>query len=188
MWLQPSRPAAVGRLPGHLPQRYPPGKSARAVRLRVDERPIRFQDRIQGPKCENLAETSGDFVIWRADDLPAYQLAVVTDDVFQGVNEVVRGYDLIGSTARQIHVAHCLGLPVPAYAHHPVVVSPDRQKLSKRLSSDPIVSEPRAQTLARALRFLGQPCPDNLPFQALWSWAVNNWRLDRVPAVPRAEA
>jgi glutamyl-Q tRNA(Asp) synthetase len=102
------------------------------------------------------------------------------------VTEVVRGHDLIGSTARQIHVARCLDLSVPSYAHHPVVMAPEGQKLSKRMESDPIVTQPRSLALFRALRFLGQPCPDGLTFRALWSWAVNNWRLDRVPAVPRA--
>ena len=177
---------ASGVYPGTCRDGLGPEKHPRAVRLRVEDRPLTFSDRIQGDICENLAESSGDFVIWRADDLPAYQLAVVVDDAFQGVTEVVRGHDLIGSTARQIHVARCLDLSVPSYAHHPVVMAPEGQKLSKRMESDPIVTQPRSLALFRALRFLGQPCPDGLTFWALWSWAVNNWRLDRVPAVPRA--
>lgn len=177
-----------GIYPGTCRNGIPPGKSPRAIRLRVNSRPVCFDDQIQGKISENLLETVGDFVIWRADDLPAYQLAVVVDDASQEVSEVVRGFDLLGSTARQVHVANCLGLAIPEYAHHPVVISPDRQKLSKRLQSDPIVSLPRRQTLARALRFLGQPCPENLDLQDLWAWALAHWDLSRVPRVGQAEA
>ncbi len=177
-----------GVYPGTCRNGLPPGRQPRAVRLRVGDDPVTFEDRIQGVVSEDLAESVGDFVIWRADDLPAYQLAVVVDDAFQGVTEVVRGHDLLGSTARQVHVATCLDLPVPTYAHHPVVVAPDRQKLSKRLNSDPIVTEPRAETLTKALRFLGQPCPGGMGLARLWSWALAHWDLDRVPRITDAEA
>ena len=136
---------------------------------------------IQGRVEEQLAETSGDFVIWRADGLPAYQLAVVVDDADQGVTEVVRGHDLLGSTARQVHVARCLGLAPPAYAHHPVALGADRQKLSKRFDSDPVAQLPPSETLAKVLRFLGQGCPPGLELGELWSWALDNWRLEHVP-------
>lgn len=177
-----------GVYPGTCRNSIPRGKSPRAIRLRVNSQPVCFDDQIQGKQCENLLETVGDFVIWRADDLPAYQLAVVVDDASQAVSEVVRGFDLLGSTARQVHVANCLGLAIPEYAHHPVVISPDRQKLSKRLQSDPILSLSRRQTLTGALRFLGQACPDNLELQELWTWALAHWDLSRVPRVSQAEA
>lgn len=177
-----------GIYPGNCRNGIPSGKSPRAIRLRVDDETVCFNDQIQGKNCENLLETVGDFVIWRADDLPAYQLAVVVDDACQGVSEVVRGFDLLGSTARQVHVANCMELAIPEYAHHPVVISPDQQKLSKRLQSDPIISSSPRQTLARALRFLGQPCPDNLDLQDLWSWSLEHWDLSRVPRVQQAEA
>lgn len=174
---------ASGTYPGTCRNGIPKGKSPRAVRLRVDSGPVAFDDLIQGRQLENLAETSGDFVIWRADDLPAYQLAVVVDDADQGVTEVVRGCDLIGSTARQVHVARCLGLAVPGYAHHPVAVGENREKLSKRLASDPVARLPARQALAKALRFLGQDCPEGLGLADLWCWALENWRLERVPKV-----
>lgn len=179
---------ASGRYAGTCRNGIPAGREARAVRLKAPDREVTIEDRVQGPIGENLAETTGDFVIWRADGLPAYQLAVVADDAHQGVTEVVRGYDLVGSTARQVHVAMCLGTTVPDYAHHPVVVTPDQEKLSKRLGSDPVGRAPRARTLAAALRFLGQPCPSQLGLDALWHWALANWDLALVPRTGKAEA
>jgi glutamyl-Q tRNA(Asp) synthetase len=169
-----------GAYPGTCRNGLPRGKSPRAVRLRVPDAPIRFDDAIQGPVSEHLPTTVGDFVIWRADDLPAYQLAVVVDDAWQGVTEVVRGSDLLGSTARQIHVAHCLGLEPPRYAHHPVAVDTEGRKLSKRLRSDPLQRESRTETLRLALDFLGQRPPAGLPLQALWQWALEHWSLANV--------
>lgn len=179
---------ASGIYPGTCRDGIPGGKPARAVRLRVNSQAIQFDDLIQGPISEHLETTTGDFVIWRADDLPAYQLAVVVDDTFQGVTEVVRGCDLLGSTARQIHVARSLELPIPAYAHHPVVTAADQQKLSKRLQSDPISNSSRQNTLASALRFLGQDCPDGLSLYQLWSWALDNWDLSMVPRIKAGPA
>ena len=109
-----------GVYPGTCRTGLPRGKSPRAVRLRVGSKPVIFDDAIQGPVRDDLQETVGDFVIWRADGLPAYQLAVVVDDAFQGVSEVVRGADLLESTGRQIYLQGRLGLPTPSYAHHPV--------------------------------------------------------------------
>ena len=175
-----------GTYPGTCRNGLPEGRQARAVRLRVPAGPVVFDDLVQGRVEENLAETSGDFVIWRADGLPAYQLAVVVDDADQGVTEVVRGCDLLGSTARQVHVARCLGLTPPEYAHHPVALGADRQKLSKRFESDPVAQLPAAETLTRALRFLGQDCPPGLALRETWAWALANWRLERVPKTAEA--
>ena len=175
-----------GIYPGTCRNGLPEGTKPRAVRLKVDSRAIRFLDRIQGEVSESLDRTTGDFVIWRADDLPAYQLAVVVDDAFQGVDQVVRGHDLIGSTARQIHVARSLGLDIPEYAHHPVVIAADEQKLSKRLESDPVATQPRARALERALHFLGQPCPRDMTLRELWGWALQHWNLERIPRIQGA--
>jgi glutamyl-Q tRNA(Asp) synthetase len=170
-----------GVYPGTCRAGLPPGKTPRAVRLRVDPEAVFFEDAIQGPIRENLRETVGDFVIWRADDLPAYQLAVVVDDAFQGVSEVVRGADLLDSTVRQVYLQGCLGLPTPAYAHHPVAVDEDGRKLSKRFRSDPVAALAPAQALRAALSFLGQDCPGELCLEATWDWALANWNLSLVP-------
>ena len=170
-----------GVYPGTCRDGLPPGKKPRAVRLRAPTQPVCFEDAIQGTVRENLQDTVGDFVIWRADGLPAYQLAVVVDDAFQAVSEVVRGADLLESTARQIHVQSCLDLPTPAYAHHPVATGKGGQKLSKRFRSDPIATLPRERVLHAALRFLGQECPANLDLAGLWDWALQHWEMARVP-------
>jgi len=170
-----------GVYPGTCRDGLPPGRQPRTVRLRVTHDTVEFEDQIQGMIQENLEETVGDFVIWRADDLPAYQLAVVVDDAFQQVTQVVRGADLLDSTARQIYLQHCLGMPTPIYAHYPVCIGSDGKKLSKRASSDPISQHSPARALESALRFLGQPCPAGLELDGLWHWAENHWDLSRVP-------
>ena len=172
---------ASGIYPGTCSNGLPKGKSPRSVRLRVSDVALSFTDHVQGQVEENLRKLVGDFVIKRADGLAAYQLAVVVDDAFQGVTEVVRGADLLGSTARQIHLQNCLGLATPVYAHHPVAVGSDGTKLSKRFGSDPVASSSPAQALEMALRFLGQPCPEGLSDKELMAWALSNWRLSRIP-------
>lgn len=172
---------AGGVYPGTCRSGLAPGKQPRAIRLRVPAEPISFVDAVQGLVEENLQESCGDFVIWRADELPAYQLAVVADDAYQGVTEVVRGSDLLDSTARQIHLSRCLGLAQPGYAHLPVAASGDGQKLSKRLESDPVAETNRAAAIVKALEFLGHEPPPGLELQGLWSWAVKHWDIRRVP-------
>jgi len=174
---------ASGVYPGTCRSGLANGKSPRSVRLRVDDVAVSFTDLVQGPIKENLGESVGDFVIRRADGLVAYQLAVVVDDSYQGVTEIVRGADLLGSTARQIHLQQCLGLATPVYAHHPVAVGSGGIKLSKRLESDPVALLPPSQVLEMALRFLGQPCPGGLSDKELWAWALGNWRLSRIPSL-----
>jgi glutamyl-Q tRNA(Asp) synthetase len=134
------------------------GKVARAIRFRVPNEVIAFDDRIAGRIEEHVAEQSGDFVVRRADGLFAYQLAVVVDDGQQGVTQVVRGTDLLASTARQIALQRALGLRTPEYAHLPLVVNADGSKLGKRDGALPLPAPDEArvrETLARALRHLG---------------------------------
>jgi glutamyl-Q tRNA(Asp) synthetase len=173
-----------GIYPGTCRNGLPPGKKPRTVRLRVPQQPIAFTDLIQGTIEENLQEAVGDFVLWRADGLPAYQLAVVVDDAFQEISEVVRGADLLASTARQIWLQRCLGLPTPTYAHFPVALTSDGKKLSKRLRSDPLTRVSPARALESALRFLGQQCPAGLELDDLWRWALQHWRISAIPQQP----
>jgi glutamyl-tRNA synthetase len=103
-----------------------------AIRFRVHDRPISFLDRVYGPITERVDLAVGDFVLKRRDGLYAYQLAVVVDDLAMGIDDVVRGADLLASTARQIQLVEALGGTRPAYAHVPLMVNARGEKLSKR--------------------------------------------------------
>ena len=116
---------------------------------------IVFDDALQGPQQQDVAAAVGDFVLRRADGLWAYQLAVVVDDAWQGVTEVVRGSDLLDSTPRQILLQRALGLPMPHYLHLPVVTDAGGRKLSKSSADRPLDANP-LKSLRAALAFLGQ--------------------------------
>lgn len=107
----------------------------RAIRLKVPDEDIEFIDRTYGPQRVNLAHEVGDFVLRRADGAWSYQLAVTVDDALMGVNEVVRGSDLLGSSAQQIYLRRLLGLPDVEYMHVPLVCNSQGIRLSKRDAS-----------------------------------------------------
>ncbi len=153
-----------------------------AVRLAVDNHPIEFLDAIQGRVQQNLA-SAGDFVLWRKEDLPAYQLAVVVDDAACAITHVVRGCDLLDSTPRQCFLQSKLGLPTPHYAHIPVIAHLDGTKLSKQTLARPLNGAQAPANLRAALAFLQQIAPpaDRLSVQAILEFAVANWQLARIP-------
>ncbi len=179
------------RYPGTCRDGLPPGKPPRAVRVRVDNELIRFNDCIMGEMSENLAETCGDFVLRRADGPFAYHLAVVVDDVLQGVNQVVRGADLLASTPRQIHLQRLLGYQPPDYCHVPLVTAPDGGKLSKRdapvsLAEGVDIHSCGAVLIHSALTFLGQPIPPLLrraPLREVLEWGVAHFDPLLVPRI-----
>jgi glutamyl-Q tRNA(Asp) synthetase len=164
-----------GIYPGTCRNGLPPGKSARAWRLRVDDAVISFVDRLRGPQTDVLAGTTGDFVLLRADGYFAYQLAVVVDDADQGVTDVVRGEDLLDSTGRQILLQRLLGYPAPRYAHIPVVRDASGEKLSKQTLAPPVDERGDDATLQAALRFLRVPRADE--------WTIRDLRNCRVSLI-----
>jgi glutamyl-Q tRNA(Asp) synthetase len=137
--------------PGFCRDGLPPGKRSRLVRFRTPDTTITFDDRVRGVLRENVAAETGDFVLLRADGIVAYQLAVVVDDAEAGVTEVVRGADLLSSTARQIALQRALGYETPSYAHLPLVVDSGGRKLGKKYGSLPL-SVLDAATICRTLR------------------------------------
>ena len=144
--------------PGTCRNGLAPGRAPRAVRFRAPEGTIAFDDRVQGRMEEDVSARTGDFVIKRADGPFAYQLAVVVDDAKQGVTQVVRGGDLLSSTARQIALQRALGLPTPEYVHLPLVVNAEGAKLGKRDGALPLptLDDRRVrETLRAALAVLG---------------------------------
>ena len=157
--------------PGTCRKALPPGRAPRSVRVKVSGS-IDFVDRVQGPQRQDLESEVGDFVLRRADGQFAYQLAVVVDDAAQGITDVVRGADLLGSTARQIYLQRLLGLPSPRTLHIPAAVDGTGEKLSKQTGAGPVSQA----DLRRALIFLGQKETDDL------AQAVRNWNPSLIPA------
>jgi glutamyl-Q tRNA(Asp) synthetase len=179
--------------PGICREGLAPQKVERALRVKVYDEMISFDDLVMGHYSQHLTGSCGDFVIHRADGPYAYHLAVVVDDAAFGVNQVVRGADLISSTPRQIYLQRILGYATPAYAHLPLVTGPGGSKLSKRdnavsLAAGRNLEKEGGALLLAALRFLGQ-----LPLAELQGAAareVLRWGVEHfdLAAVPRASA
>jgi glutamyl-Q tRNA(Asp) synthetase len=149
-----------------------------AWRLKTNDSSISFQDLIQGTLQHNMAREIGDFVIKRADGLYSYQLAVVVDDALQGITHVVRGADLLNSTTRQIYLQQLLGYPTPVYAHIPLVMNADGQKLSKQTLAEALPNDLVIATLLQSFRFLPnfpKPIPTYGKLSDLWQWALEAW-------------
>lgn len=155
-----------------------------AIRVQVPAGTVSFTDRVFGELRENVAKTVGDFVIQRRDGLFAYQLAVVVDDAFQNITDVVRGADLLDNTARQILLQEMLGLPTPRYMHLPLALNRDGAKLSKQTFAKEIPIPATNHLLWDALEFLGQLPPAEIrqhTAKELLAWGVSHWQADRIP-------
>ncbi len=179
--------AHAGIYSGHCRNCAKPPAIPYAIRLRVDASDIAFIDRIQGACVQNMSREVGDFVLFRKEGLAAYQLAVVTDDAAQGVTHIVRGCDLLDSTARQIFLQHCLHLPTPSYAHIPVIANSAGQKLSKQTFAMALDANAAIPNLLAALEFLAQPAPATehcVTVDKLLEWAIAHWQLEHIPRRP----
>jgi glutamyl-Q tRNA(Asp) synthetase len=158
------------------------GKTARSLRLRVPDagradEAIAFDDRWLGPLTQHLASEVGDFVLKRADGFWAYQLAVVVDDADQGITHVVRGTDLLESTARQIYLQRLLGLSTPTYMHVPVVVNEIGEKLSKQTGAQALDLDNPLSELLRAARFLQLRIDHADTLAEFWQKAIADWTM-----------
>ena len=156
----------------------------RAWRVRVDDAPVRFTDRLQGPQSQDLSRDVGDFVVKRSDGLFAYQLAVVVDDAEQSITDVVRGADLLASTPRQVHLQRLLGRPPHTYLHIPVAINASGSKLSKQTRALALPDD-AIQPLVAAWHFLDQPMPRAhlADVAAFWRHALACWSPTRLPPV-----
>ncbi|MFO7180426.1 MAG: tRNA glutamyl-Q(34) synthetase GluQRS [Pseudomonadota bacterium] len=162
---------ATGRSPG--------------VRLRVPEGRVRFDDAVFGPQSVDVAQEVGDFLIARRNGAPAYQLAVVLDDADQGVTDIVRGADLLPSTARQFLIQEALGLPHPTWAHVPLVLDASGRRLAKREDALSLRelrargADPRA-IVAWAARTAGFTVPERVTAEEVLP-VFDRSRLSRAP-------
>jgi glutamyl-Q tRNA(Asp) synthetase len=169
--------------PGTCRTGMPAGREARALRLRTLGARVAFDDGVLAAQARDIEREAGDFVLYRADGVFSFHLASAVDDGELAMTDVVRGADLLESSARQIHVIRLLGLPVPRYAHLPIVVNERGEKLSKQTHAAPIDPSKPGAVLYQALRFLGQAPPAVLRSAAApdtWRWALTHWDLRRV--------
>lgn len=162
-----------------------------AQRFRVLPGRIEFLDRVQGIQSQDVSDSVGDFVVRRRDGLWAYQLAVVVDDAAQGITDVVRGADLLGSTARQIHLRAALGLPETTYMHLPLAVDASGVKLSKSDDAPAVAGASPAAALVAVLELLGQRPPRGLESAKaadVLGWALENWQPSRFSGIREMKA
>ncbi|QMU61212.1 MAG: tRNA glutamyl-Q(34) synthetase GluQRS [Gammaproteobacteria bacterium] len=161
------------------------------LRLRTKNENINFQDITYGKLRHNLLKEIGDIIIYRKLDLPSYALAVTIDDAYQGITEVVRGYDLLAFTPIQIYLCQLLQLPIPKFLHIPIILNQQGQKLSKQTGADAISKQNCGSVLVQALKDLGQPVPENLEKESsgndelgqIWNWAIKHWNVDNIPKI-----
>lgn len=160
--------------------RRPPGRTS-CRRLRVPATTWQFDD-IRLGRYQQRSQSVGDFVLWRKDDWPSYQLAVVVDDAAQCITEVVRGADLLDSTPRQIFLRQCLGYAQTDWLHLPLVLDQAGNKLGKSLGSLPLDPRDPLPVLRAALRFLGQPAHHGIgSVAALLTAASRTFSLSSLP-------
>lgn len=143
-----------------------------------------WQDLIQGEQQTRWQIDMDDFVVKRSDGLFAYHLACALDDVEFGITEVIRGKDLLASTAPQQLIQHLLGRQSPLYGHHPLIVDQySGIKLSKASKAPALDTAHASAQLVQVLSFLGQTPPAELahePIKVIWQWAISNWQLNRI--------
>jgi len=168
---------------GHCRDRHLGAENA-ALRLRQHAPVFSFDDRLRGHLAVDARLAQEDFIIHRRDGLFAYNLAVVVDDHFQGVTEIVRGADLIEPTVRQIALYQQFGWPQPAYLHLPLAINPDGNKLSKQNHAPSLPAGDPRPLLVQALRFLGQPVAmgwEDETQEKLLESAVSQWNIALIP-------
>ena len=151
-----------------------------AIRLKTSNQTICFDDLIQGHCCENLSQTTGDFVLKRRDGIISYQLAVVVDDALQDITHVVRGADLLDNTARQIWLGWCLNVPMLSYCHIPLAMNEHGQKLSKQNLAKPLDLIQAPQLIQAALQALNQPNVDVDTPRNMLAQAVEQWEMGHI--------
>lgn len=153
-----------------------------AIRIKTSGT-IEFIDAIQGAQRDDLAKSCGDFHLIRADGLFAYHLALVVDDAFGQISHVVRGYDLLASSARQIFLQQQLNFTTPHYAHIPLACDQSGAKLSKQTHARALDNHCVAENLRAALLFLGQPRPPLFNIDKIWQHAIHHWDIAKISQI-----
>jgi glutamyl-Q tRNA(Asp) synthetase len=155
-----------------------PANQPYALRIKSDSRDIGFEDRLQGAIGQNLAAEHGDFILKRKEGIVSYQLACIIDDHLQGVTHVVRGFDLVDSTPKQIYLLQLLGLPWPSYLHVPLIIDSQGYKLSKQTLAEAVTMRNTSAVMFQLLELLKQKPPVGLKEAScpeMLEWAVQHW-------------
>lgn len=177
-----------GRYDGYCRSHPPSPSQPAALRLKVSALPegfshvdskISFVDRVCGTQQEDIGQSNGDYVIHRKDGLFAYQLAVVVDDIDQGITDVVRGDDLLDTTAKQLYLYQLLGAQSPAYAHIPVIRDASGNKLSKQNRSPAINDAHADQNIISALSALGVDTPRDVSIEEAIAFGISRFTVRR---------
>lgn len=158
-----------------------------AIRVRLAEGDISWNDLILGKQSISSSDLGGDFIVRRRDRLFSYQLAVALDDGLEGITHVIRGADLLDSTARQIYLHQLLGLVSPDYGHLPMVINNQGQKLSKQTHAPALDSDKSGENLALSLDILGLNPPEDISqssCEEILAWGISHWNINSVPTNP----
>ncbi len=178
-----------GRHPEHCREGHSvPDNRPFAIRFTLRDETCHWPDDLLGPQTQQVTAEVDDPVILRKEGFYAYQLAVVVDDIDQGITDVVRGSDLLDMTAQQQQIYRALGAPPPSWLHIPVILNEEGQKLSKQNHAPALDDQQPAENLASALEALGQHPPANLNQQSVDSilaWATRHWRREAIPLTSR---
>lgn len=168
----------------------PPAERPLAIRFALNDENARWHDRILGGQQQSINAETDDPVIIRKEGFVAYQLAVVVDDIDQGITEIVRGSDLLETTGQQRQICQALRGTPPTWAHIPVVLNQQGQKLSKQNQAPPLDDRHPGDNLWHALAALGQQPPASLagagPDEIL-RWALAHWSIRRIPLTSTRE-
>lgn len=154
-----------------------------SIRITCPDKIISCNDQLGHHCSQNLKSELGDFIVRRRDGLFAYQLAVVVDDAFQNISHIVRGCDLLDSTPRQLYLQQCLNYSMPHYAHLPLILCENGDKLSKQTGAKGIGSKANIPLFVDCLKFLGQQPPTSLANECLdtvWQWAIEHWAANKI--------
>ncbi len=156
-----------------------------SINLKVPDCLIKFKDRIQGNYVKNLFNDCGDCILQRKDGLFSYQLAVVVDDSFQKVTDIVRGIDLIDSTPWQIYLNSLLNYQQPSYAHIPILINKTGQKLSKQTFAKEIDTEKPIEILVNTYNLLLQNSFITTPktLHEFWNKAISQWNINKLDTI-----
>lgn len=150
-----------------------------ALRLKSPEVKLIFDDELQGLQILNFQQEVGDFIVKRKDNITAYQLAVVIDDYQQNISHVVRGFDLLDSTPKQIALQNIFGFKIPKYCHIPIIVDQKNNKLSKQKCAQAVSMESPEKTLFLLLELLQQSPPYQLKktsIKEIINWGIEHWQ------------